>query len=166
MQQHYIQTLCTMLSWIIKIASWVIPIIFMYAIFGNYFWIFVILFIAAIIALCYITDFFENRQKRKAEKQDAERIMTKFMGEPCIIVKSLRNKKKLCTFHIYRYGEKEACCMTYVLPYLTEFRQNIIVFIPQDRNGHIPQSYEEATGIKWVPLSGDKYPTPNGLPDF
>ena len=30
----------------------------MYAIFGNYFWIFVILLIAAIIAVGYIEDFF------------------------------------------------------------------------------------------------------------
>ena len=155
-----------MLSWIIKIASWAIPIIFMYAIFGNYFWILVILFIAAIIVLCYITDFFENRRKRKAEKQDAEYILTKFMGEPCIIAKSLRNKKNCCTFHVYRYGEKEACCMTYVSPYSAEYSQNTNVFIPQDRNGHIPQSIDEATGIKWMPLSGDKYPTTNGLPDF
>lgn len=155
-----------MLSWIIKIASWIIPIILMYAIFGNYFWLLVVLFIAAIIALCYITDFFENRRKRKAEKQDAEYILTKFMGEPCVIVKSLRKKTEPCTLHIYRYGEREACCMTYVSPYPTEHRQNTIVFIPQDRNGHIPQSIEEATSIKWMPLSGDKYPTPNGLPQF
>ncbi len=155
-----------MLSWIIKIASWVIPVIFMYAIFGNYFWILVILFIAAFIALCYIEDFFETRQKRKAVKQDAEHILTKFMGEQCAIVKSLRNKKCCCTFHIYRHGEREGCCMTYISFGPAAHSQNTIVFIPQDRNGHIPQSYEEATGIKWMPLSGDKYPTPNGLPDF
>ena len=155
-----------MLSWIIKIASWTIPIIFMYAIFGNYFWILVILFIAAIIALCYITDFFENRRKRKAEKLDAEHILTKFMGEPCVIVKSLRNKKNCCTFHICRYGEKEACCMTYISFGPTEHCQSTIVFIPQDRNENIPQSFDEATSIKWMPLSGDKYPTPNGLPQF
>lgn len=155
-----------MLYWIIKIASWVIPIIFMYAILGNYFWILLILCIAMLIAICYIEDFFENRRKRKAEKQDAELILTNFIGEPCIIAESLREKKKPCTFHIYHYGESEGCCMTYISFGPAAHSQNTIVFIPQDRNGHIPQSYEEATGIKWMPLSGDKYPTPNGLPDF
>ncbi len=155
-----------MLHWIIKIASWIIPIIFMYAIFGNYFWIFVILVIAAIIALCYIEDFFETRRKRKTEKLDAECMLTKFIGEPCVIVKSLRNKKKPCTFHIYRYGEKEACCMAYTSPGMMGSNPKTHVYIPECRNIHIPQSYEEAIAIKWMCLSGDKEPTPNGLPDF
>lgn len=155
-----------MLSWIIKIASWIIPIILMYAIFGKYFWLLVVAFIAAIIALCYITDFFENRQKRKSEKWETELMLTKFRCEPCVIVKSFRKKTEPCTFHIYRYGESEACCMTYVSLDTTENRLKPNVFIPEDPNGRIPQSIEEATAIKWMPLSGYKYPTPNGLPQF